>query len=341
MSTSRRCPQCGSAAATDERVCASCGTRLDQPQAAAPAPLPIPTSTNQAASPLLPPRDGKRSLGMVIVSGVIALLGAGCMFVIVIFYLTQGPRPAQVEVGTAMVLVATESATSVAVPTAVGGGVLGGSTVGGAASVAQTAQAATAEAIATSTAEALLAEARLIFRDEFVDNRNAWFTGVFQEIETNLIEDGVFKVIWSADGTSYELYEPQSFTNFMAELDCQVARGGSDGSCGLIFGQQAGVGFLKYELFDDYYRLFVVTADQGPRTLAEGDPVALIRRGEVNRLRVIRQGEQLQLWLNDQPLADVRDETFPEGKIGISTSSYAEQGGVEIWFDNFAIWALP
>jgi hypothetical protein len=226
-----------------------------------------------------------------------------------------------------------------------GGGIPGGAAGGDEAVPLQTQQAeaaieATAVA-ATAEAEALFANATQVFRDEFVDNRNNWFTGVFQEIETDLIEDGVFKVIWAADGSSYELYEVRDFNSFIVQVDCLIYRGGLDGSCGLVFGQQNDIGFYKYEMFDNYYRLFYTSPDAEPTLLLEGEPTGVIRPGEPNQLRVARQGPRIILYLNDVRLAETSDSTYLNGKIGISTNSYLEEGGIEIWFDNFTIWELP
>ncbi len=217
--------------------------------------------------------------------------------------------------------------------------------------VTQTAQARTAQALmqmaATQTATALQAEltalfagARRVFYDEFVDNRNAWFTGVFQDIELNLIEDGVFKVLWSGKDTSYEVYELSSFTDFIGEVDCRIARGGGDGSCGLIFAQQRNVGFYKFEFFIDYYRLSIILAEGEPVILAEGDPRRITTVGDQNRLRVIRQGERIRLFINDALAADLRDNTLGAGRVGVSTACYNAEGGVEVHFDNFGIWSL-
>lgn len=125
-------------------------------------------------------------------------------------------------------------------PTSTGGGIVGG--VNADASAVRTAEAATAEA---GQVAALIASSKEIFRDEFVDNRNRWFTGVFEDIETDTIEDGVFKVSWTAKGTSYELYEVRELTNFVAQVDCLVNQGGTDGSCSLVFAQKKDVGFIS------------------------------------------------------------------------------------------------
>jgi hypothetical protein len=239
-----------------------------------------------------------------------------------------------------------------AAPTTGGvGGIAGGAAGTGAsgAALVQTAQAATAEARATETAaveataetEQLFGGAVEVFSDEFVDNRNAWFVGVFQEIETDVIEDGVFKVIWADNGSSYELYEVSELANFIAEVDCRVAMGGADGSCGLVFGQQADAGFYKFELFEDYYRLFIVQPEGEPPILAEGNPAEIMRPGDWNRVRVVRQGDRIRVAVNGFPVADVDDLTFPIGKVGVSTNSYKDGPGVEVQFDNITIWELP
>ncbi len=342
----RYCQQCGSPVSGAERFCANCGARM-------PEPVAEPSPGSPTISPAKPARRG----GLVAVIGIvaIAIIGIGIAFMLVRRpAIVIAPEPT--ATATAPVTQPTTppalSSPTAAQPLATVVGGIAVATPGGAASIAQTAQAGTAQALReiapTQTAAALAAEAaelfqrsRRIFYDTFVDNRNAWYTGVFQEIELDLIEDGVFKVLWSGRGTSYEVYELSSFTSFIAEVDCRIARGGGDGSCGLIFGQRQNVGFYKFEFFIDYYRLSVIAADRDPVLLAEGDPRQITQIGDFNRLRVIREGDRIRLFVNDTLLNDLRDDTYPSGRIGVSTTCYREEGGVEIHFDNFGIWTLP
>lgn len=205
-----------------------------------------------------------------------------------------------------------------------------------------TAVQATAETAATiATADAArVAAAQRVFRDSFADNRNGWFTGRFDERETSRIEEGVFKVTWEAQGSSYELYELQEFADFGAEVECVVVAGGRDGSCGLVFAQTPDAGYYVFEVFADYYRL-ARTIGGVWQTLAEGDPAGGFRPDAPNRLRVLRDGAAIRLYLNDQLLAVSADAALPAGRIGVQTGCYADQGGVEVWFDNFTIWELP
>lgn len=356
------------------------GTPAIEPtQALPPIPAPPPGITPPPASPsafsvppdaVSPPAKRGLPVWLTILLATVGLCGVACIAGFVMLTLL-GQRVSEVfseiqttvEAGGGLAFTAEPIptmediptreavATAVAVPTRTGGGgIVGG--VGGAGNNAapiQTQAAQTAEAIiaeaqalqATAETAAIFAGARQIFTDSFVDNRNAWFTGVFQEIETDKIEDGVFKVIWAAKGTSYELYEVREVTNFIAEVDCVVHQGGGDGSCSLVFGQKNEVGFYKYELFNDYYRLFIVSAEGDPVDIAEGDPTGAVIPDGVNRLRVIKRGDEIRIYLNEVLLDTVSDSTYPTGKIGVSTNSYNEQGGVEVWFDNFTIWELP
>ncbi|MFQ3663551.1 MAG: hypothetical protein SNJ69_14310 [Chloroflexaceae bacterium] len=200
---------------------------------------------------------------------------------------------------------------------------------------------ATARAVVAAEMATLIGGASEVFREPFDDNRNAWFTGVFQEIETNTIEDGVFKVRWAGKGSSYELYELRAVTNFSAAVDCQIHQGDLDGSCGLVFAQTRDAGFYKFELFKNYYRLYRVSPAGEPLLLVEGDPTGDIRPDAMNRLQVLRQGAAIYLALNDAPLTRVDDTALAGGKVGLATDSYAPDGGVEVWLDNFVIWELP
>jgi hypothetical protein len=203
-----------------------------------------------------------------------------------------------------------------------------------------TAESVAQTATATAAVAALYPEGRELFRDEFVDNRNFWFTGVFQEIETNLIEEGVFKVRWAGKGTSYELWESRELTDVAAEVECRVLAKAGDGSCALIFGQANEVGFYKFEVFADYYRLAVIADGSEPVVLAEGRTPANFQVSAPFQLRIVHRGSMIRIALDGKPLASVNDETFVSGKVGVSTSSYTEAGGVEVQFDNFVIWEL-
>lgn len=225
-------------------------------------------------------------------------------------------------------------------PASGAGGVVGGGAAG-AADLVQTAQAATAVAATGAATDDIFASATEVFRDEYVDNRNDWFVGTVSDIETDTIEDGVFKVIWTGKGTTYEEYSLRDFTNFIAEVDCKAQQGGVNAGCGLVFGEETNVGFYSFRFYEDYYSLAAVPSEAEATTLLEGDPSEIVNPGDWNQLRVVRQGDEITIYLNGEVLGSVTDGTYSGGEIGVSTASYVEEGGVEVWFDNFTIWELP
>ncbi len=252
----------------------------------------------------------------------------------------QGDTPTKTPVSTTEIPTPTAVDFPIGEPTRAAGGIIGNVTVGGAADIA-TAEAATAQVV-TANAElaALLASGTQIFKDEFDDNRNNWFVGILNDRETDEIGDGVFKVRWAGKGSSYERYEGRELTNFVAEVDCLINTGGNDGGCGIVFAEKKDVGYYKFEVFDNYYWLLATYPEGDPTILAEGDPTGVMNPGEVNNLRVIKQGDQIRIFLNGVPLKTVKDSTYQTGKVGVSTKSDNEKGGVEIWFDNFVIWGI-
>jgi hypothetical protein len=147
-------------------------------------------------------------------------------------------------------------------------------------------------------------------------------------------------VRWAGKGTSYELWESRELSDFAAEVECQVVAGGVDGSCALIFAQANEVGFYKFEVFANYYRLAVIADGAEPLILAEGRPAPGFAASQPFRLRVVRRGSSIQAALDDQTLAALDDDTFLSGKVGVSTSSYSLAGEVEVQFDNFVIWEI-
>jgi hypothetical protein len=187
----------------------------------------------------------------------------------------------------------------------------------------------------------IFADATEAFRDEYNDNSNGWLTGSVGDNEVDLIEDGVFKVKWAAKEASYETYGEREFTNFIAQLDCKIEKGGVDGACGIIFAETEGVGYYRFQVYEDYYSLYKIEPDKDSPPLLEGDPSDQINKGDWNHMRVMRRGDEISIYLNEELLGTFNDSSFGTGHVGVSTASFAEAGDVEVWFDNFTIWELP
>jgi hypothetical protein len=193
----------------------------------------------------------------------------------------------------------------------------------------------------TATAEvtSAFALAEVVLDEPFRNNRNFWFTGQFSATETISVTDGMLRIHWQGKGASYEVYV-EDLVDVIAEVTCRVVAGGRDGGCGIVFGQNREQGFYEFEVYSDYYRLTLYQVGQEPETLLEGNPADVFRPAAANHLRVIRRNDEARLYLNEVLLAHHTDTTFQRGRVGLSSRSYNEEGGVVVEFDDFRLWAI-
>jgi hypothetical protein len=187
---------------------------------------------------------------------------------------------------------------------------------------------------------AIRAQATTVFAEDFVDNRNFWKLGAAGEFETTDLVDGTFQVTWSGKMSSSEFYELAEFRNFLAEAACRVIENPASGSCAVTFNWQSGIGYYRFELFEDYYRLFLQLQDQEPLILAEGRPQTAYLADTFNRITVWREGPRIRVFVNDILLADAEDSALIVGKVGISTASYSADKPVVVRFDGLMIATL-
>jgi hypothetical protein len=61
--------------------------------------------------------------------------------------------------------------------------------------------------------------------------------------------------------------------------------------------------------------------------------------GDVNRLGVLAEGNQITLLVNDVPLAQIEDAAFAEGTVALAAGTF-DEGGIEVAFDNLALWEV-
>ena len=63
---------------------------------------------------------------------------------------------------------------------------------------------------------------------------------------------------------------------------------------------------------------------------------AIHRRGESNRLRAECNGNRLTLWANEAQLAQVTDDDFSSGSVGLIAGTF-DTPGTDVLFDNFVV----
>lgn len=181
---------------------------------------------------------------------------------------------------------------------------------------------------------------QLLFQDDFSDRSGGWNEGDW-EGSSIWIEDGDYHVLVKKayTGTSGWRMET-SYADLIFEADARQVSGPDNNAYGLLF---------RYKNKDNFYRFSI--SGLGKYEIdkrLEGEWVSIkkwtpseaINQGvAANHLKVICQGNTIEVYVNDQHLATVTDDSFSEGYIALTAAAY-EEPDVHVAFDNVKIWEV-
>jgi tetratricopeptide (TPR) repeat protein len=137
--------------------------------------------------------------------------------------------------------------------------------------------------------------------------------------------------IWSTAG--------QDFADFMVEVEATQVSGPNDNGYGLLFRLQDEQHFYRFDVSGDGFYLLSRRLENQWVTLIDWTASPFIHKGQAtNRLKVICQGSQISLYVNNRHLTDFSDVSYSHGDIGLFAGTLS-QGGVHISFDNLKVWA--
>lgn len=187
--------------------------------------------------------------------------------------------------------------------------------------------------------EAALRATGTEYANETFEDPNAGIPVGTDQGVTTAVANGVYSVSFSGGGYG-NIYLQDTLTNFIAEVDCTTVSGGGDAQCGIIFNLDP-VGLEDRYFFYVSDGSYGFASAQGSSTSNSSLSNAAINATGTNRLRVIVNGGQAKLIVNDT-LVDTKDVTaIPSGLVGIEGRSNNDSGGVEVTMDNFVVIQLP
>ncbi len=178
----------------------------------------------------------------------------------------------------------------------------------------------------------------ILFQDDFSDSSSGWDQVENTDGITNY-ENGYYRILVNATDTDVWANPGLNFTNVIIEVEATKAGGPDDNDFGVI---------CRYQDIENFY-MFIISSDgyYGVGKVKNGElslvgakqlqPHAAIRQGATtNQLRADCVGSRLTLRVNDVTLADVVDEEFTAGDVGLIAGTYSEPG-TDIHFDNFVV----
>lgn len=179
----------------------------------------------------------------------------------------------------------------------------------------------------------------LLFRDGFSDTRSGWD----RVQNSGIVADyagGTYRMfidepnldIWSNPG--------MEFDDVIVEVDATKAGGPDDNNFGVICRSSPDADQFYYFVIssDGYYAIGKV---RGKTQILFGEdvmqPSHLVRQGyAMNHIRAECIGNSLALSVNGESIAEVSDNEFQTGDIGLIAGTF-EVPGVDIYFDNFQV----
>lgn len=154
------------------------------------------------------------------------------------------------------------------------------------------------------------------------------------------VEDGALRISIAASNQLAWASAGKDLQDFRLTVEASQVAGPDDNEYGVLVRMQDPRNFYAFSISGDGYFLVSRFVDGVRQPLgADWTPSDAIHPGiGTNVLEVIAQGNRLTFVVNGQPLAQVEDDRFAHGDIGLYAGSFYE-GGVEVHFDNLRVTA--
>jgi hypothetical protein len=187
----------------------------------------------------------------------------------------------------------------------------------------------------SSGAVAPVTDGQVLFRDDFEDPQ-----------ASNLGESEDRSSRYAYDQGNYVIEVKQSemlvwalvegtYRDVVIETSYSVPANSANVAAGLIFHYQDSNNFYLFSVSNDgYYALELLKDDQWV-TLIDWTKHNVINAAK-NRLRVVLNGDEITLFVNDRQLEKTRDPTFTSGEIGLAVTSFDKAGAI-VRYDEITI----
>ena len=173
------------------------------------------------------------------------------------------------------------------------------------------------------------------YTDNFSDPKSGWYTGEDSASKFAYI-NGEYQ-IWVKNSNEAQSVTPGAkATDFTASVSARRTSGTS-GTYGLVFGINEGWSQF-YEVLIDANAFSVWRYNNGWTPLQNWTTSSAVATGtNWNRLKVVRNGSLITVYINGQQVANVNDSTFVGlRRIGVTVESY--NAGVDARFDDFSLY---
>ncbi|HUV94869.1 MAG TPA: NBR1-Ig-like domain-containing protein [Anaerolineae bacterium] len=179
----------------------------------------------------------------------------------------------------------------------------------------------------------------VLFRDDFSDPDSGWPREA-DERRALVCEGGMYIILANEPGTLFRALAPiEMLEDFVLEVDVELLGEPRPAAFGVVFRHQDVYNTYAFLIRNNgQYGVWKRVNDEaGPIGGPEWTSSPHIRRTGLNRLRVVCEGPHIALFVNDQHLRTVVDESFLAGRVGLCASLGEEGEPIEVAFDNVVV----
>jgi hypothetical protein len=178
----------------------------------------------------------------------------------------------------------------------------------------------------------------MLLEDNFADSDSGWESGADSDAEWGYVDGAYRLAVLTPEITAWaNLVERREWDDMTVIAEARPVAGPDDNAYGLIIRYVDRGNFYFFAVASDgHYAVLMLRNDEW-YDLASWTPSDVVRLGEsTNLLRVECRGPYFRCYVNDKLLADIEDDTFHSGSVGLCASS-CDEGGVEVRFDNLLV----
>jgi hypothetical protein len=166
---------------------------------------------------------------------------------------------------------------------------------------------------------------KVIFQDDFKDPNSGWFVYKQDETKVGKYEAGDYSVSSSAKNTVVVLNPKtrQNIGDFAVEVDVKKTSGDTGTALGIIYRLNNDGKYYRFAITDN--QTFWIGKNDGgfEKQLYEMKSSPYIKpAAEGNRLKVVCNGLQQEVYVNDNKVATVSDNTSLKGELGMAFSNF-------------------
>lgn len=183
---------------------------------------------------------------------------------------------------------------------------------------------------------------QVLFRDQFIPgNTGKWLLEGDELTSTEIANEQLIITVNEPNTVQFATLQEPQFSDFVVEVDGRQRVGQPDSSYGILFRVQDPQRFYRFEITAN--GLYVVERHNPDgtwtRLVQDWLPSDAINQGlnVANRLKVIANGPEITLYVNDILLQQVTDATYPSGAIALSAGTFGGNS-LQVSFDDLVVY---